>query len=591
MANKDLKDFLKSNKPVEEKKTEEKKEPTGRTITLADGSVVELDELKPCERQSAILAQTVKVKKKYPITVPFEKPQYLIPPKGWKPLSEKQKEYKKKLLTQEDLARTSPKVYKNKNRQGLSRYIFIAELIACKNGFLYYTVPFLFSLALLIIDIFVFNFWANFAVAVFALGVILSFIFLHKSKSNLFLKIIISILLIAISITLIYLGSLIKGFYDLVFLPYALKLLLITFSLYHFGKFYVVFLLAYNGDCNQDFGNVAQVNAGKPRAGKTCSGIHDAMVKAKLKWKELCYDYALYTSMEDEILKHGTAEQKMLLQEVKLSYEFYTKYPCIPCLWSNIGIFDKQGRASHKVTIDHVKGLKRLPLYSVVFFDEIGAALRADDGLNRSGVEKPLDVSDMFRLGGHFLKWVFIGTEQDFNHIFIDCRRVVGVNNVVLGQEWVARPTLIYGLYKFMRWFIEDSLDKKIKKRPKLMKFMWKFGCFCNSIGFRRIRSTFASNTETKADLVAGTADSKLMTFGKTKIRYIPSSTLGVYSDRSYMALYASAFDRVIEGELHKSTYIYGLSKESLQFVNTTQALEEKRSVLHCVEDLFRDIA
>ena len=45
-------------------------------------------------------------------------------------------------------------------------------------------------------------------------------------------------------------------------------------------------------------------------------------------------------------------------------------------------------------------GLERLPLYSVLLIDEIGALLKPEDGLNKSGFEKPLDVSDMFRLGG-----------------------------------------------------------------------------------------------------------------------------------------------------------------------------------------------
>ncbi len=584
MANNDLKDFLKPNNPTEPKPEEKPKiKKTDRRMYLADGTLIELDKLKYVETQegSANCALQKGVKKqKYSLALPLQTPAWLIPPEDPdKDLTERQKEYKKNVFKKDDLQRTSPKVRKNQNRQGLSRYIFISELIACKNGFLYYTVPLLVSIVFLIINLFYHDVLTNGAVALFALLNILVIRAVWKSDSNLLLKVIISALLSALIVALIYLGSLIPGFYERVYLPFTLKLLLIVFGVYYFGKFFVFFWLTYNGDCNLDFGNVVQINAGKPRSGKTSSGVHDVVALAKLKWKELQYDYKKYISLEDEIRARGNPEEILLLEEVKLSYEFYTSHKCIPCLWSNIGIFDKQGRASHKITLDHVKGLERLPLYSVVFFDEIGATLKADDGLNRTGHEKPLDVSDMFRLGGHFLKWVFIGTEQDFNHIFIDCRRVVGFNKVILGQEWVCPPGLVYGVFNVIKWFIEDGLDKKVKKQPKLMKFMDKYEKFCKSIGFRRVRYMYANNTETGADVVGAGADTKLKALTKVKVRYMPSGLLGDYDDRAYKFLYPAALDKEIKGEVHKTKHISLLDDNSFQFVNSTEALEEKRVI------------
>lgn len=589
--NNELRDFLKPTQPIQVN-DEKPKKPVGRTITLADGkTVVELDDLRPEEKQSAVNSNIIKIRKKRHLAPLFETPDWLIPPKDPdEGLSEKQKEYKKNVFTKSDLSKTSPKVYKSKNRQGLSRFIFVSEVIACKNGFLYYTIPLLISLVILVVNLFYHNVLTNGAVALFALFDILTYRAVFKGNFNIVVKVLLATLVTVLTVVLVYLGSLIEGFYDGVYLPFTLKLLLIIFGVYHFGKFFVLFFATYNADCNLDFGNVVQINAGKPRSGKTSSGVHDVVALAKLKWKELCYDYKKYISNEDEIRARGNTEEILLLEEVKLSYEFYASHKCIPCLWSNIGIFDKQGRASHKITLEHIKGLKRLPLYSVVFFDEIGATLKADDGLNRTGHEKPLDVSDMFRLGGHFLKWVLIGTEQDFNHIFIDCRRVVGFNKVILGQEWICRPTLIYSLFNVIKWFIEDSLDKEIKKRPKFMKFMSKYEKFCKSIGFRRVKYMYANNTETGADILGASSDTSLQTLTKVKVRYMPSGLLGNYDDRAYKFLYPSALDKCITGEVHRTKHISLLDDNSFQFVNTTDALEEKRNVIiEASKDLLKN--
>ena len=84
----------------------------------------------------------------------FEPPEFIK-----KTVEEAQKhsvkyyQYRNAVLTNERLRENTAKVVKNKNPQGLSRYIFITELIACKNGFLYYTVPLILNIFLLILNI------------------------------------------------------------------------------------------------------------------------------------------------------------------------------------------------------------------------------------------------------------------------------------------------------------------------------------------------------------------------------------------------------------------------------------------------------
>lgn len=513
-----------------------------------------------------------------------KKPDWLIPPPEPedpdKDLTEKQREYKSKLFTLKDLDEPAPKITKSNNRLGLSRYLFCLELRACKNGFLYYTLPFLISLLFLIPNFFIYNFWANILFSVVVLLDMLLFHKLFKSGFGIISKIMLSILIIAGNVGLFFLGQLIPGLYDLIYIPFMVKLLTICFSIYYFGRFYALFGLAYYGDCNVDFGNTVQLNAGKPRSGKTSSGVQDVTVLSRLKWKELCYDYFLMVSREDKILKGKSIHEKLLLAEVKKSYQFYIMRPCMPCLWGNIGIFDKDGRSCFKITIEHLKGIKRLPLYSVVLLDEIGAILKAEDGLISKGDKRPLDISDMFRLGGHFLKWAVIGCEQDFNHVYIDCRRVVGFNKVIYGQEWVGKPVILYSIFKLLKLFKVDSLDKEVRKQPIYAEFLYRLEKFCKSIGFRKIKYTYINNTETGANVAGSTKDQTIEKINGTRVRYCPSNLVSDYDDRAYKEKYPSYFDREIEGELHSYKHIDGFSNEANQFVNSTPDLDEKRVVI-----------
>lgn len=596
---KDISDFLK--KPAKQKETQEKEidnaeEQNKRYFTLADGSKVELEEIKPEDKQQHQKRflplgtgkgirqhyQYVYREKQYP-DVYRPEPEYITKAKAHDPnagLNEKQIRYKKNVVDSATLRKPLPKYIKSKNRQRLYRFVFWNEVRACRNGFLYYTLPLVINIIFLIFNIFKYNFLANMLFSVVALADFLMIRSIIKSDKALFVKLILSSLTITLNVLLIYFGSTIPGLYDLIYIPYTIKLFLIGAGVYYFGKFYVYFSMCYTQDCNLDFGSTVQVNAGKPRSGKTSSGVHDSFVLAKLKWAQLQYDYKIWMGRSDAIIKRGNPSELLELEEIKLAYNFYIMRPCIPCLWSVIGISDRQGRMSHKITIEHIKGLERLPIYSVVLIDEIGALLKPEDGLNRTGFEKPFDVSDMFRLGGHYVKWVVIGCEQDFNHIYIDCRRVVGFNKVIYGQEWVCRPGLLYAIFKFCKLFISEFLDKGMKKSPGLSKFMSGFEKFVKSIGFRRIKYRYIGNTETGATVQGASDENKFETLGRKKTRYVPSILIANYDDRAYKQKYPSYYDKEIRGELHKALHIDGADEKTNVFVSETAQLFEKREAI-----------
>lgn len=564
-----------------------------RKITLSNGKVVQLDGLAVIDKKdgnkNGYIFKTGKGFKQHfkrKPEAPKQLPSNYVCPEWIKKftnysdgLTEKQREYKKRVVDSKTLRRITPNKIENKNPQGFSEYIFCAELWACKNGFFYYTAPLLLSIIMLIVNAFVYNFFAN---AACSLVVLLDYVIIKNTakstRLNVVKKVLLIFLIILINVgALIALYYLVPSFFELIKITFAIQILLIIFGVYHFGKFYVYFAIMYAHDCGLDFGNTVKIKAGKPRSGKTSSGVQDVLILAKLKWRELKYEYKIMISREKKIIKRGDPDELMHLHEVKISYEYYASHKCIPCLWSNIGVFDKYGRAAHKVTLDHIKGLERLPLYSVVLLDEIGAMLKADDGLNKSGVEKPLDVSDMFRLGGHFLKWVVIGCEQDFNHVYIDCRRVVGVNELIEGQEWICRPTLLYGIFKALKFMITDGMDRTVKKTPRLADFMVWFEKFVRSIGFRKVKYSYVSNTQTKAKTIGADDENRLVIMGSERVRICPANLVGNYDDRAYKQKYPSYFDKEIKGELHKHKYIEAADKNTAAFVNTTAALSEKR--------------
>ena len=585
-----LNELLNKQKATPPKEDGESPKRSRRFAILADGSKIDLDELNPEDKQSRrYFIKRGKERQQRYLPSTFIVPDYIKKALECdKDLTENQRRYKKDVFDKKSLNVTAPNKQKSGNPQGLSRYIFWTEFVACKNGFLYYTLPLLVSIAFFCLHITLHDFWVNALFSLLTLFDIIALRYAIKNVPQPGNKVIIILMILAINVGLYYLAAQFPEWLEGLEIFFAVRMLLIVFAVYHFGKFYAYFAIMYASDCKLDFGNTVQIKAGKPRCGKTSSAVHESIILAKMKWTELVFDYWEKTSNEDEIFKNGSMLDKLELAEIKLSYEFYIKQPCSPCLWSNIGIFDKKGRASHKITLNHIKGIDRLPLYSVVVLDEIGAMLKADDGLNRSGIEKPLDISDMFRLGGHFLKWVVIGCEQDFNHIFIDCRRVVGFNQVIQGQEWVCQPRLILAIYKFLKFLKSDGLDKTMTKNPKWATFMKRFKKLVYSIGFRRVKFGYATNTQTDAGMTAANADTELVTISGNKTRYYPSNLAGDYDDRAYKQKYPAYFDKVIRGELHKYKSIEHIDDNTSVFVNVTEALTEKREAqIEQIKSLF----
>lgn len=494
-------------------------------------------------------------------------------------LNERQKEWRKNVITNKDLKKDGPDVVKPKLRLGLRRYLIVNEILACKEGMLYYLTPLILSLIFLFRNINHDNFIVNASLAAVVVWDIILLLALKKSTRGEVAKILLLILLVLSNALLFTALSYVQGYYERVNIWFTIKLVTLMTSVYYFARFYVYFGLSYAADVSPDFGNAVRVVSGPPGCGKTSKSVNEAKVMALLKWQKLQLEFFDWISRKKYESQKWTQEQWLEYHAIEESYSFYAMRPNgIPCLWSNIAIEDDKKRRSFKITLDHIRGIERLPNYCVVLFDEIGAVLS-----NELSKEKAanFDIADMFRLGRHFLNWHVICCEQDYNNVFISIRRVVGVNELLSSQEWVAKPVILYNVYKFIEWWIGDSLDKKIKAKPGTIKRFNKLKNFVYAVGFRCYRYQSIGNTQTLNDVVSTNSDAKVKIESKSKVRYVPSRLLAKYDDRAYKQLYPSYFDKQILGSVHESLAINGADfKYGGQFISTTTLTAQKREAI-----------
>lgn len=526
-------------------------------------------------RDNAFTAVKAQGKLKYPPAVRYELDALLYGKVDDTALSERQKRWRKNVVTSTSIREKTDDVVSSKNPLGNKRYVWFNAVAASKNGMLYYLAPMVLDVIFLIMNVAKYAFFENILVALVSLLAykIVATVIKNRERGVAVKSLVVGAVVAAYLGGLYALYRFVPSFWQKLHFGFTLKLFFMVFCLSHFLTFYALFALSYAQDVAKATDNscVVECKAGDPGCGKTSQAVEDVFVMGLMKWRELQLDYWSWHSREKEILKRNDKNELLEYHEIKASYNYYIMRACIPCVWSNICLTDSKGRTCSKVTVDHIRGIERLPLYSVVLFDEIGAVLKCE--LSNSKKEY-YDVSDMFRLGRHFLKWAVVCCEQDFNNIYIDCRRVVGRNVIISYQEWVCKPTVALWLYDFLKVAVTDTLDKKVGRNALAAVLMAKLKKFVYSIGFRKQVFKYARNTETGSEKKA--VKEKELKLSDAKVRYIPSKVICGYDDRAYRTNYASYYDKEIHGELFDRA---GADMAyNRQFVGETSLLNEKRT-------------
>lgn len=323
-------------------------------------------------------------------------------------------------------------------------------------------------------------------------------------------------------------------------LPYAVRLAAnfipaaaYIYALYTFIIYIISQISVLQHNRSIDSSKVVIKLIGPPGGGKTSAGIYRAVVMALRMWAELKYKYRTMAAEVADYIKAGDVQKVLEWYEVRDAYWYYMTHDVMPCLWSNIPI-KFCGQMASVLTYEHAAQLKRLPAFCVLFYDEVGSVFRVDSWRN-----KPLAVSDFFRLGRHFLDLRVICTEQEPSNVFIDIRRVEAENWLMLEQKWVNKPLLLLIPFLIIKKII-IAIDKDCPK--KLAIIMRKYALLLRHIGQRKYR--YVKKGSVIPDLqVKDKKRERRHTF------YLPTMLNCQYSDRTFRYLYG-ALNKPIEDDV-----------------------------------------
>lgn len=250
------------------------------------------------------------------------------------------------------------------------------------------------------------------------------------------------------------------------------------------------------------------------------------------------------------------AELKRLLQEVKrlprgrakraLQTEYRSKRKiylrqnsqeirgCIWCLWSNIPI-RVGNRMSIRATADYLVQLKPLPVFSVLFWDEVGNTL-AKMGFTQTQITQFIE--EVFRYPRHYGEFRIIMTEQEGNNVLNVTRKNIAFMDLFTRhQEKLMTPLLFSLLHRLIDWYL--SKRKYNARSWALAGFYRWVKDLEKNIGFRKFFPLQIGNQEQAG---AGKVLSKV------RPRYAYATLNCEYDDRTYRDGY-KAKDKQLEGK------------------------------------------
>lgn len=293
--------------------------------------------------------------------------------------------------------------------------------------------------------------------------------------------------------------------------------------------------------------NVVTVKIGMPGCGKSSSAIYEAVLTAKKMWADVQYKYWEYKSLIGKWKKDGNIQKILEWYEIRDTYEYYITNECIPCLWSNIPLM-VDGQNVSVLNYDNASQNKKIPSFSVLFFDEVGSIFTT-----AMSKDKPLTVADFFRLCRHFGDFRIICTEQDAENIYIDVRRVVSNNIFMIRQKKVNKPLFLNLIYCFCKSLLPVIYPKGNKKSALFLRW---FRLMISFIGAREYRYINQGNTQN--DIMEKRE--------RIKKCYLPPHLNAQYDDRTFKNLYL-AKDITIDTEIFKTLQLQSSEKNKKKYL------------------------
>jgi len=310
--------------------------------------------------------------------------------------------------------------------------------------------------------------------------------------------------------------------------PYLLRLvwesrniILYAFGLWQFIIYikYIVMIHTYKPDNKA----VLSEKIGAPASGKSSKGGYDFILQCNNQWDILQKEFWHEKSRVQEYKRNGNKAALIKWREIKQAYFYNITNAVIPCGWSNIPIQYK-GEKTSILTIAYLQQKKRLPYRSVLFIDEIGSLVTVE-----MSKDKPLDISDFFRLCRHFADLKIITTEQCPENVYIDFRRVVGNIEYMLEQKHINKPLVLNLAYYLLEKY---AMKKYPNGNEKLSRFLARFANMISYIGARQYKYVNQQSTDMQA---VKQLEKK---FNRIKTVCLPPNLNYQYNDRTFKLLY-----------------------------------------------------
>lgn len=310
--------------------------------------------------------------------------------------------------------------------------------------------------------------------------------------------------------------------------------------------------------------------SGAPGTGKTLTAEFLYHEKAKYNWRELQFEYWLIApKLKDKNYKPTLDEQ-----EIIDAYNYYTTHDGVPCWSSNIPAYSKRfKRFAYDVDGAYLKQEKRAPYRLCSVVDEIGTVATVEMFYGRSSNENgATDMTDNFKFCRHFNLWSIVGCEQDYNNIYIDCKRVASENRVYTGKKWVLKPRFLCWLYNKLK--IHFIRKMSYSEAKVFSKFMQKLNQFKNCCGFFRFTYKIKENTETKS---SNGVSITVQSLEEKDVVYIPRANEIKYRTRAFREAY-KAKDKPLDLEVWESLYMTTERARSMLKSENLRKKEDKPS-------------
>lgn len=266
--------------------------------------------------------------------------------------------------------------------------------------------------------------------------------------------------------------------------------------------FYCLFKVIDHSWKVRQYKNASQSRGGGPGCGKSSSMYNDGIIMAEMAWRMICYEHFL---LKQHIWQpkenHSEEWDRKAIEEC---YNFFKEHKeFIPCLWSKDTVYDKYGRKSQKLTLDHLQSKRKLLYRGVLLYDEIGkdlpAMLKFIDDQNKDVDLK--EVSTFMRYLRHYGEYKIIFTEQDVTNMFKDNRRVTDENLLFSTQTAILRPEILNLIQYFHRWFIAKIEEKTPGWMSKSLavligRYFKAYDNFLSYVGFRQYKYHTIGNVD-----------------------------------------------------------------------------------------------